>query len=102
MNPASIASSLLLVLFLALVSCAELNAPADDADVAVVVKRTTVNYDVKSMRAHFPDSSSLHAISSAFNGNYTEQRRALLVADVLHRVAALGEEPALVDTIDHG
>jgi hypothetical protein len=91
------------VLFVLTAGCRDLVEPSTGdngpGNVEATVKASTTDYNQDAFRRLFPDSVSLQRISSAFTNNYTEQRKTTLVENMLTRVSALGEVPAVLDTI---
>ncbi len=65
----------------------------------VVVKVTNTNYSQDSFNLLFPDIASLTMIRSAYSTNYSEERRATLVAAMKKKVSDLGEDTTIVETI---
>ena len=72
---------------------------ADNSTAIVVVKTSNTNYSQESIHRLFPDSASLAIISSAYSTNYSEERRAALIATMKKEVSELGEDVTVIDTI---
>jgi hypothetical protein len=94
--------AIFITLFLILIQfsgCHDLFSTEPPDVVDVVVKMSMTDYDATTFTHSFPDTSSLHAVASAFSSGYSEERRASLLARMLQRIAVLGEEPRFVDSI---
>jgi hypothetical protein len=92
-----------LILFsflLILLSGCEENKITDPQNVnGVIVKVSNTDYNLNSFRAHFPDTTSLHNICTAYSNNYSEERKAELITNMKGKVAALGQDVTIIEQI---
>jgi len=86
-------------LFIILFGCKndKITDPQNNAE--VVVKISGIDYNQKSFRTLFPDSSSLKNISTAYSSNYSEERRAKLIDNMKNKVSKLGEDVKVIESI---
>ncbi|MBI4428905.1 MAG: hypothetical protein HY562_07285 [Ignavibacteriales bacterium] len=81
------------------VAC-DIDNPINAADdVEVTVRVSTVDYTGSTFSRLFPDSAELHRIASAFNTNYSEQRRAILLQRMISKVSELGKDEEIMERI---
>jgi hypothetical protein len=87
--------------FLLILLCAcEENKITDPQNIdEVVVKVSNTDYNLNSFRAHFPDSASLHNISTAYSNNYSEERKAGLISNMKSKVTALRQDVTIIEQI---
>lgn len=85
----------IIILFFLVFSC------NDDEDIfvpEVIVKISNTDYNESGFLDLFPHQESLNQISSAFNNNYSEDRKNILT-NMKIKVAALGEDAAIMNNI---
>jgi hypothetical protein len=75
----------------------KITTPQNNTD--VIVKVSNTNYNHNSFKTHFPDSASLHNISSAYSYNYSWERKAELINGMKIKVTALGEDVTVIERI---
>jgi len=90
----------LFLLLIYFAGCSEkLEGPETGITAIPVVKITSTNYTAATFAATFPDTTTLNSITQAYTNNYSEAIRLQLIGLMKSKVAKLGEDVNLFDSV---